>query len=154
MGGSHGGWITAHLSARFPDEYDAAVMRNPVVDLASMLYATDIPDWTFAETELPYSLSRPPIAVSPQDYERLHSVSPLSSVHQVTLPTMLMIGKDDRRVPPDQGRTWYHALKGNNKGEVEMLAFDGNGHALDSTVECELVHFEAGLRFLDKYTSW
>ena len=45
MGGSHGGWITAHLTSKYPGVYDAAVMRNPVVDLPSMLYATDIPDW-------------------------------------------------------------------------------------------------------------
>lgn len=45
MGGSHGGWITAHLTARWKDEFDAAVMRNPVVDLGSNFTATDIPDW-------------------------------------------------------------------------------------------------------------
>lgn len=46
MGGSHGGWITAHLTSKWPSAFDAAVMRNPVVDLPSMLYATDIPDWS------------------------------------------------------------------------------------------------------------
>ena len=45
MGGSHGGFISAHLTSRYPDEYDACVMRNPVVDLPSMIYASDIPDW-------------------------------------------------------------------------------------------------------------
>lgn len=51
MGGSHGGFIAAHLSARHPDEYDAVVMRNPVVDLPSMLYASDIPDWYVSHHE-------------------------------------------------------------------------------------------------------
>lgn len=44
-GGSHGGFITAHLTARYPDEYDAALMRNPVTDMMSELNQTDIPDW-------------------------------------------------------------------------------------------------------------
>lgn len=43
--GSHGGYIAAHLSARYPKFYNAVVLRNPVVDLPSMLSRTDIPDW-------------------------------------------------------------------------------------------------------------
>lgn len=47
MGGSHGGFISCHLSGSHPDEYDAVVLRNPVTDLPSMLGSTDIPDWYF-----------------------------------------------------------------------------------------------------------
>lgn len=35
-----------------------------------------------------------------------------------------------------------------------MLVFPGNGHALDSTVECELIGFETGLRWLGKFTKF
>lgn len=66
---------------------------------------------------------------------------------------MLLMGGDDRRVPPDQGRAWYHALKGNGV-ETEMLWFPGNGHALDSTVETEMVNFAAGLRFIARFTEF
>lgn len=44
-GGSHGGFIGTHLSGQYPDEFDAVLLRNPVTDLPSMLFATDIPDW-------------------------------------------------------------------------------------------------------------
>lgn len=76
-------------------------------------------------------------------------------VENVKTPTLLLLGQNDRRVPNDQGRAWYHALK-SRKEEVdcEMLLFPLNGHALDSTVECELVGFESGLRWLSKYTSF
>jgi acylaminoacyl-peptidase len=90
---------------------------------------------------------------------------------------MLQIGDGDRRVPPDQGRAWFHALKSNlarqqkrrqdaaaqgkeeevtgkEVGEVQMLVFPGNGHALSSTVEAEIVGFESGLSFLAKYTEF
>ncbi|ORY88402.1 Alpha/Beta hydrolase protein [Leucosporidium creatinivorum] len=154
LGGSHGGWIAAHLSARFPDEFDATVMRNPVTDLASNSFNTDIPDWCYAEGALPYSLSHPPTAISPETFTHLRSISPLSHASHVTLPTLLLIGASDRRVPPDQGRTWYHALKGCKKSEVEMLVFEGNGHALDGTVEAEVVGFEAGLRWFERFTEW
>lgn len=33
-----------------------------------------------------------------------------------------------------------------------MFQFEGNGHALDSTVESEIVGFESGLRWLERFT--
>jgi acylaminoacyl-peptidase len=35
MGGSHGGYLTAFLSAKFPKMFKAAILRNPVIDLPS-----------------------------------------------------------------------------------------------------------------------
>ena len=35
MGGSHGGYLTAHLSAKYPETFIGAVLRNPVIDLPS-----------------------------------------------------------------------------------------------------------------------
>ena len=48
MGGSHGGFIAAHLISRYPDIYSAAVLRNPVISCGDIA-GTDIPDWYFAE---------------------------------------------------------------------------------------------------------
>ena len=36
MGGSHGGYLTAFLSAKYPKLFKAAILRNPVIDLLSM----------------------------------------------------------------------------------------------------------------------
>jgi acylaminoacyl-peptidase len=44
-GGSHGGFLTAHLLAREPDFYTAGCLRNPVINVGSMIDNTDIPDW-------------------------------------------------------------------------------------------------------------
>ncbi|GAA6059557.1 hypothetical protein JCM10212_000613 [Sporobolomyces blumeae] len=159
VGGSHGGWILAHLTSKY-DEFDAAVMRNPVVDLPSMLASTDIPDWTYEEMEVEYSLTTPPSILTPELFASLHKASPLTLSTEVKTPTMLLVGKIDRRVPPDQARAWYHALKknlgrdGKTQLDVEMLAFDREGHPITNEVEHEWVAFEQGLRFLAKYTEF
>ena len=160
MGGSHGGFIASHLTARWPDEFDAVVQRNPVTDLVANFYNSDIPEWQLFEADLPYSFDSPTSHVDPKTFERLYDVSPLRHAHQVKTPTLLLIGLDDRRVPPDQGRAWFHALQNTNRADgeakvdVEMLAFPGNGHPIDSTVEAEWCAFEAGVEWLARYTSW
>ncbi|GAA6057111.1 hypothetical protein JCM3770_002085 [Rhodotorula araucariae] len=158
MGGSHGGWVACHLTARWPDEFDAVVMRNPVTDLVANASMTDIPDWCFVEADVAYPLGAPPPVVDPSTFKRFHEISPLRHAGAVKAPTLLLIGLDDRRVPPNQGRAWFHALQrraaGEDKVDVEMLAFPGNGHPIDSTVEAEWVAWEQGLRWLAKYTDW
>ncbi|BGO95618.1 Alpha/Beta hydrolase protein [Rhodotorula toruloides] len=154
MGGSHGGWIACHLSARWADEWDAVVMRNPVTDLVGNAGMTDIPDWCYEETSTPYSLSSPPTHLTSSTFNTFHSLSPLRHASNVTAPTLLLIGESDRRVPKDQGRAWFHALKGEGKAEVEMLVFPGNGHPVAETVEAEWVAFESGVRWLAKYTDF
>jgi acylaminoacyl-peptidase len=44
-GGSHGGFLTAHLLAREPEFYTAGCLRNPVINVGAMISNTDIPDW-------------------------------------------------------------------------------------------------------------
>lgn len=174
-GGSHSGYIGALAATHETTHFDAMLLRNPVIDLVQLTSCSDIPDWTYTETTLPYSFGSPQQALSPSNFTHLYQRSPLSHAQSVTTPTMLHIGDGDRRVPPDQGRAWFHALKSNiarqqvrskeasasgqeidleekEVGEVQMMMFPGNGHALSSTVEAEIVGFESGLTFLAKYT--
>ena len=50
-GGSHGGFLASHLVSNPATRplFRAAVLRNPVTNIASMLGSTDIPDWCLTE---------------------------------------------------------------------------------------------------------
>ncbi|KAG1727229.1 Alpha/Beta hydrolase protein [Suillus lakei] len=141
-GGSHGGFIAAHLIGQHPALFDAAILRNPVISAGEMAIGTDIPDWVYAEfgipstfdsdslvssaptpdsftsapgsqtTPTPTPLSTTSPIMTPTTYHTLYAASPIAHVHNVTTPVLIFIGEDDLRVCPGQGIGFYHAIKG------------------------------------------
>jgi dipeptidyl aminopeptidase/acylaminoacyl peptidase len=130
---------------QYPDFFSAAVMRNPVINIGSMVETTDIPDWCTVECGVPYA---PGLVVTPTLYKQLHDASPIAHIANVRTPVLLLIGDVDQRVPPSQGRRYYHTLKALGI-EVEMLWFPENNHSLDK-VEAERVSWEAQWEWLEK----
>ncbi|KAF8837150.1 alpha/beta-hydrolase [Paxillus ammoniavirescens] len=145
-GSSHGGFIAGHLIGQYPDVFKAAVMVNAVTSLGEFVASSDEPDFPFMEMGIPYL---PGTCMTPEIYRVLYEASPIAHVDKVRTPVLLLVGEDDRRVPPTQGKNYFHALKGRGR-QVDMLTFPGEAHAIEG-VEAVRIGYKAGRDWFRMY---
>ena len=150
-GGSHGGFLTGWLCGHpaYKDLWAAACMPNAVLDMNYMSAATDIPDWIAAcvfNQDLDQSV------LTSEQVQTIHQRSPISVVHNVKAPMMIMVGEIDLRVPPHQSYRYMHALK-ERKVDCKLLKFPGESHPLEAKFETSSNVTINMAMWFDKYMS-
>ena len=105
-----GAWIICNK--KYNKYFSSALLRNPVIDLNSMLATTDIPDWVLGfSSDKDIDFHYPP---TEDIYMDFYKKSPIFSVRNCNTPTMLNLGMKDLRVNYFNGLYFYKALKANN----------------------------------------
>ncbi|KAI6652143.1 Acylamino-acid-releasing enzyme-like [Oopsacas minuta] len=143
IGGSHGGFIAAHLLGQFPKVYRAAVIRNPVTNLASMVGVTDIPDWCYFNCGHEYTQST---IITGEVLDSMLSKSPIIYAKEVQASVLIYLGQRDCRVPNSQGLAYYKLLRSLGK-DVKLLTYPKSNHSLRET-PVEADGFVNGVSFL------
>ncbi|KAG0553896.1 hypothetical protein KC19_12G047600 [Ceratodon purpureus] len=130
LGGSHGGFLAAHLVGQAPDRFTTAIARNPVCNVSSMVGITDIPDWCYVEAFGKEGMTNYTEAPSVKDLSVLYQCSPIAHLSKVKVPTLFLLGAQDRRVPVSNGFQYVQALRARGQ-EVKVILFPEDLHAID-----------------------
>lgn len=118
FGASYGGYSTLFALGHNPDLYRCGISLAGVTDWSAFLEDSDVAEYKQASKYWREQLGDPD-----KDKELLRAASPVNFADKITAPVLILQGKEDRRVPPDQARRMIAALeKAGRKPESSFLA--------------------------------
>ena len=124
-GYSYGGYMTS-WTVGHTNRFKAAAVGAPCINLHSMYGTSDI-GISFGEVQWGSSIAQ----AAEEGYDRLAlqllERSPISCVHRVETPVLLLHGESDARCPISQSEEYFTMLKRLGK-EVEMVRFPDCSH--------------------------
>ena len=139
-GGSAGGIATAYAIG-LTDRFKAAVVAKPVINWISKVLTADS-----YLGQIPFQFPGVPWENVEHYWER----SPLSLVGNVTTPTMLLTGENDRRTPMSETEQYYQALK-LRKIDTVMVRVPGSPHGIAGRPSRMVAKIENILGWFKKY---
>ena len=140
-GGSAGGIATAYAIG-LTDRFNAAVSSKPVINWLSKPLTADS-----MVGQIYHQFPGPPWEHLEHYWER----SPLSLVGNVTTPTMLITGEEDRRTPISETEQFYQALK--LKGvDSAMIRIPNTSHGIASRPSNLITKVDHILAWFEMYT--
>ena len=119
FGGSYGGYAALQGAVREPDLYQCAIGYVGVYDLSLMKSRGDIPQSLYGENYLDMVLGK--------DDAVLAQRSPINQIDRIKAKVMLIVGGQDKRVPPVQGENLRNAMLKRGK-DVEWMYQPTEGH--------------------------
>ena len=139
-GGSAGGIATAYAIG-LTDRFNAAVAAKPVINWLSKTLTADS-----MVGQIYHQFPGPPW----ENLEHYWKRSPLSLVGNVTTPTMLLTGEDDRRTPISETEQFYQALK--LKGvDSAMIRLPETSHGIASRPSRLIIKVDHILAWFERY---
>ncbi|MFN7117771.1 MAG: prolyl oligopeptidase family serine peptidase [Saprospiraceae bacterium] len=140
-GWSYGGWMTAWMIGRYPDEWVAAMAGAAPVDYTDMYSLSDLNRMLrHAITDSPYKKDNLKAA-----YEQ----SPITYFPNIITPTLIMSKTADARVSITGSYKLYNALRDNGI-DVQFIAYPGPGHFPSDPVNA-LDVYKRWTAWLEKY---
>lgn len=139
-GGSAGG-IAAAYAIGLTDRFKAAVVAKPVINWISKVLTADSGLY-----QIPYQFPGLPWDEVEHYWER----SPLSLVGNVTTPTLLMTGVEDKRTPMSETEQYYQALK-LRKVDTVLVKVPESSHGIAARPSRMIGKIENIIAWFDKY---
>lgn len=121
MGGSYGGYSTLMAMTKFAGSYDAGAAT---VGMSNLI--------TFLQNTAPYrrALRTPEYGDLEKDREALIALSPVTYIHQLKAPLMIVQGVNDPRVPAGEALQFQKILE--QKGiPSQLILFADEGHGAE-----------------------
>lgn len=144
VGGSYGGYAALAGASLDSGVYRCAVAVAGISDIRRML------DWINGRNWTPYNLAQRYwdrfMGISGPNDPTAEAISPIRHLDAITVPVLLIHGKDDTVVPFEQSQLMYDALRGAHK-DVELVTLKGQDHWL-SRGETRLQMLQSSVAFL------
>ena len=146
VGSSYGGYAALAGGMTAPELFNCIVAISPVTDLPDLLKEVER---TSGPNSYAYEYWSASIGELGTDSDALKSTSPARNAEAFQAPVLLIHGKDDTVVQPEQSRKMRAALENAGKS-VQLLEFNSTDHWL-STTDMRLQTLKAVSAFVETH---